>query len=629
MESRKRIRRKNFPWDRSDYRNTELGKHDKNSKGIYYTNGNYEAFARPEKPAGIDEKSAYLVGSGLASLAAACFLVRDAQMPGKNIHILEAMDIAGGACDGIDDPTRGYVMRGGREMEDHFECLWDLFHSIPSLEVPGASVLDEYYWLNKHDPNYSLCRATEHRGEDAHTDGKFGLSQKGSMEIMKLFFTRDEDLYDKSIEDIFDDEVFGSEFWLYWRTMFAFENWHSALEMKRYFQRFIHHIGGLPDFSALKFTRYNQYESLILPMQKYLEAAGVEFKFGTEVTNVRFEIKDGKKTARAIECRTKNGDTEIPLTEKDLVFITNGSCTEGTIYGDQNHAPVGDAEVRSSGCWSLWKKIAAQDPSFGHPEKFCSDIEKTNWESATVTTANEEIIDQIKKICKRDPRTGKVVTGGIVSCRDSRWLLSWTINRQGQFKNQKKEEICVWVYSLFTDVPGDYVKKPMKECTGKEITAEWLYHLGIPVEDIERLSGEECNCTPTMMPYITAFFMPRSAGDRPDVIPDGSVNAAFLGQFAETPRDTIFTTEYSVRTAMEAVYGLCGVDRGVPEVWGSVYDVRELLDSTVKLMDGKSPLEMKLPMPFEMLKKPLLRKIDKTIVGKLLRDHDVLKDWML
>ena len=620
---------RSFAGSRSDYRNTELGKHDKNSKGIYYTNGNYEAFARPENPPGIEAKSAYLVGSGLASLAAACFLVRDAQMPGKNIHILEAMDIAGGACDGIDDPTRGYVMRGGREMEDHFECLWDLFHSIPSLEIPGASVLDEYYWLNKHDPNYSLCRATEHRGEDAHTDGKFRLSQKGSMEIMKLFFTKDEDLYDKTIEDVFDDEVFRSDFWLYWRTMFAFENWHSALEMKRYFQRFIHHIGGLPDFSALKFTRYNHYESLILPMQKYLEAAGVEFRFGTEVTNVRFEIKDGKKTARAIECRTKNGEMEIPLTEKDLVFITNGSCTEGTIYGDQDHAPLGDAEVRSSGCWSLWKKIAAQDPAFGHPEKFCSDIEKTNWESATVTTSNEEIVDQIKKICRRDPRTGKVVTGGIVSCRDSSWLLSWTINRQGQFKNQKKDEVCVWVYSLFTDVPGDHVKKPMKECTGKEITAEWLYHLGIPVEDIDRLAGEACNCTPTMMPYITAFFMPRRAGDRPDVIPDGSVNAAFLGQFAETPRDTIFTTEYSVRTAMEAVYGLCGVDRGVPEVWGSVYDVRELLDSTVKLMDGKSPLEMKLPMPFEMMKKPLLRKIDRTIIGKLLRDHDVLKDWML
>ena len=104
-----------------EYRNTERGKGEKNSKGIYYTNGNYEAFARPRKPEGVDEKSAYIVGSGLASLAAACFLVRDGQMPGNHIHILEAMDIAGGACDGIYDSTRGYIMRGGREMENHFE----------------------------------------------------------------------------------------------------------------------------------------------------------------------------------------------------------------------------------------------------------------------------------------------------------------------------------------------------------------------------------------------------------------------------------------------------------------------------------------------------------------------------
>ena len=176
--------------------------------------------------------------------------------------------------------------------------------------------------------------------------------------------TKDEDLYDKTIEDVFDDEVFNSTFWLYWRTMFAFENWHSALEMKLYFQRFIHHIAGLPDFSALKFTKYNQYESLILPMQKYLEAAGVDFQFNTEVTNVIFEFKEGKKIASAIECKVNGVEKGIVLTENDLVFVTNGSCTEGTIYGDQNHAPNGDAEVRTSGCWSLWKNIAAQDPSF-------------------------------------------------------------------------------------------------------------------------------------------------------------------------------------------------------------------------------------------------------------------------
>ncbi len=611
------------------YRNTERGANAKNSKGIYYSNGNYEAFARPEKPAGVDEKSAWLVGSGLASLAAACFLVRDGQMKGENIHILEAMDIAGGACDGINDPLRGYVMRGGREMENHFECLWDLFRSIPSLETPGASVLDEYYWLNKHDPNYSLCRATVNQGEDAHTDGQFHLSQKGCMEIMKLFFTPDEDLYDKTIEDFFDEEVFSSDFWLYWRTMFAFENWHSALEMKLYIQRFIHHIGGLPDFSALKFTKYNQYESLILPMQKYLEAAGVHFQFNTRVDNVEFEFDGDKKIARKILCTVDGAPQEISLTENDLVFVTNGSCTEGTIYGDHTHAPVGDAEVRTSGCWDLWKNIAAQDPSFGHPEKFCCDTRRSNWESATITTDNEEIIEQIQKICQRDPRTGNVVTGGIVSCKDSSWLLSWTINRQGQFKEQAKKDVCIWVYSLFTDVAGDYVNKPMKECTGEEIAAEWLYHLGIPVDHIDELAKTAVNSVPTMMPYITAFFMPRRKGDRPDVIPDGCVNFAFLGQFAETPRDTIFTTEYSVRTAMEAVYGLLDVDRGVPEVWGSVYDVRDLLDSTVKLMDGKSPLEIKLPKPLAALKKPLLKKIKGTVIEKLLRDHNIIKDGML
>ena len=607
------------------YRNTELGKYDKNDKGIYYTNGNYEAFARPKKPENVENKNAYLIGSGLASLAAACFLVRDGQMPGKNIHILEAMDIAGGACDGIFDPSRGYIMRGGREMENHFECLWDLFRSIPSLEIKDASVLDEFYWLNKEDPNYSLCRATINRGQDAKTNGQFNLSQKGCMEIMKLFMTKDEDLYDKTIEDVFDEEVFNSTFWMYWRTMFAFENWHSALEMKLCIHRFSHSISGVADLSALKFTRYNQYESLILPMQKYLEKHGVDFQFNTEVTNVLFDIKPDKKVAKTIECNVKGKEKRISLSENDLVFITNGSCTEGTIYGDQNHAPNGNAEIRTSGCWNLWKNIAKQDKSFGHPEKFCSDIQKTNWESATVTTLDDKIIPYITNICKRDPKTGHVVTGGIISCQDSSWLLSWTINRQGQFKQQDKDKVCVWVYGLFTDTTGDYVKKPMKDCTGKEITMEWLYHLGVPEELIEDYATNSAICIPTMMPYITAFFMPRRKEDRPDVIVKDAINFAFLGQFAHTPRDTVFTTEYSVRTAMEAVYGLLGVDRGVPEVWGSVYDIRELLDSSVKLMDGKSPLEMNLG-PLNIIKKPLIRSIKGTVIEKLLKEHQIIKE---
>ena len=607
-----------------DYRNTERGKYEKNSKGIYYTNGNYEAFARPKKPEGVDDKNAYIVGSGLAALATACFLVRDGQMPGSHIHILEAMDVAGGACDGIFDPTRGYVMRGGREMENHFECLWDLFRSIPSIETPGVSVLDEYYWLNKHDPNYSLCRATVNRGKDAHTDGKFNLSQKGCMEIMKLFMTKDEDLYDKTIEDVFDEEVFDSTFWLYWRTMFAFENWHSALEMKLYFQRFIHHIAGLPDFSALKFTKYNQYESLILPMQRYLEDAGVDFQFNTEVTNVVFKFEGDKKIASAIECKVNGQERGIVLTENDLVFVTNGSCTEGTIYGDQNHAPNGDAEVRTSGVWNLWKNIARQDPSFGHPDKFCYDPEQSNWMSATVTTLDEKILPYIKNICKRDPLSGKVVTGGIVTARDSEWLLSWTINRQPQFRNQPKGQVLVWVYGLFSNKPGDYVKKTMRECTGKEICEEWLYHIGVPEEKIPELAEHSANTVPVMMPYITAFFMPREKGDRPDVVPEGAVNFAFLGQFAETAIDTIFTTEYSIRTGMEAVYTLLNIDRGVPEVWGSVYDVRDLLNATVAIRDGRKITDMKLGLKEKIAMKELLKAVEGTDVEKLLREHGAI-----
>ena len=625
---------------------------------MYYSSGNYEAFARPKKPSGVDSKHAYIIGTGLAALSSACYLVRDGQMPGDHIHILEKDPVPGGACDGLDIPGLGYVMRGGREMDNHFEVMWDLFRSIPSIETEGVSVLDEYYWLNKEDPNYSLCRATKDLGKDAGLKGKFGLSDKAAMEIMKLFFTPDEDLYDKPITDFFDDEVLNSNFWLYWRTMFAFENWHSALEMKLYIKRYIHHIGGLPDFSALRFTRYNQYESMILPMVKYLESHGVEFRYNTKVENVEFAIGGGdgpkrehtgvgqdtiqkiqatsgffkrnpastptKKLAVRIDVSQEGEKSSIDLTENDLVFITNGGCVENSTMGSQNSPAAWNPDLKPGGGWDMWRRIAEQDPSFGHPEKFCSDPNATKWMSATVTTLDDEIPPYIQKICKRDPFSGKVVTGGIVTVQDSNWLMSWTLNRQQQFRDQPKDQLCVWVYGLFPDKPGNYVKKPMTECTGEEICEEWLYHMGVPADKIESLAKHHANTVPVMMPYITAFFMPRAAGDRPDVVPDGAVNFAFLGQFAETPRDTIFTTEYSMRTGMEAVYMLLGVDRGVPEVWGSVYDVRNLLNATVKLRDGAPVTDMKLNFIEKAVVKKVLKKLDGTDIATLLREYHVI-----
>lgn len=591
---------------------------------MYYSSGNYEAFARPVKPEGVDCKSAYIVGSGLAALSAACYLVRDGQMKGERIHILEKENLPGGACDGYEFEGRGYVMRGGREMDNHFECMWDLFRSIPSIETEGVSVLDEYYWLNKKDPNYSLMRATMKRGEDAHTDGKFGLSDKGAMEIMKLFFTPDEELYNKSIDEIFDEEVLNSNFWLYWRTMFAFENWHSALEMKLYIQRYIHHIGGLPDFKALRFTKYNQYESMILPMINYLKHNNVQFHYNTQVVNVEFDITKDKKVAKRVDCLHDGNEESIELSENDLIFITNGGCVENSSLGDQNNIAEFHTELKAGGGWDMWKKIASQDPSFGHPGKFCGNPEKSNWMSATVTTLDDKIPKYVQDICKRDPFSGKVVTGGIVTAKDSNWLLSWTFNRQPQFRNQPKDQLVGWIYGLFSNVPGNYVKKSMRECTGKEICMEWLYHMGVPEDQIETLAENSANTVPCMMPYITAFFMPREAGDRPKVVPDGSVNFAFLGQFAETKRDTIFTTEYSIRTGMEAVYTLLNVDRGVPEVWGSVFDVRDLLNATVQLMDGKKITEVNLGFKEKLALKEALKKVRNTEIEGLLKEYHLI-----
>ncbi|MGN8642373.1 oleate hydratase [Catenibacterium mitsuokai] len=596
---------------------------------MYYSSGTYEAFAHPEKPEGVEKKSAYIIGTGLAGLTAAFYLVRDGQMPGNHIHLLEKLELAGGSCDGYKDVHKGFYMRGGREMDNHFEIMWDVFRDVPSIETPNVSVLDEYYWLNKHDPNYSLCRATVNKGEDAHTDKLFKLDKDSAMALSQLFITPEADLEDKKISDVLPESFWETNFWLYWQTMFAFQKWSSALEMKRYLCRYVHHIDGLPDFSALRFTKYNQYESMILPLIEYLKKHDVDVQFGMDVKNVVIEEVDGKKTAKELIYVKDNEEQSIPLTADDLVFITNGCCTDTSSYGDQTHAPDLSHIVNGQGeSWDLWKNIAkqAKHDEYGHPDVFCSDTEATNWMSATVETSNEDIIQHIMNICKRDPRAGKVTTGGIVTVKDSvnNWFLSWTINRQPQFRSQNKDTVLVWLYALHTDTEGNYIKKAMRDCTGEEICQEWLYHIGMDESKIKDYSENACNTTTCFMPYINAFFQPRKNVDRPKVVPEGAVNFAFIGQFAETPRDTIFTTEYSMRTGMESVYTLLNVDRGVPEVWGSQYDIRELLRAAYYAVDKKKINELPLNFKEKMLLNTVLKNVKGTDLELLLRETGLI-----
>lgn len=583
--------------------------------------GDYDALIHTRKPKGIDDKKAYMIGTGIGALAAGCFLIRDAHMDGSKITYLEQLEIPGGCLDGKVIENIGYVARGGREMGHHFEVLWDLFHSLPSVEDPNVSVLDHLYYINKDDPNFSNCRITTDRGK-RYDNGKFNLGQKNAMELANFLMMSDESLQDKSIEEIFSDDLLHSDFWCYWRTMFAFENWHSALEMKLYMNRFIHHVGGLADLSALQFCRRDQFTDFVTPMINYLKAHNVNFRYGVTVTNVEFEITDHKKAARKIVAHDKDGnDISIPLTDNDLCFITNGSMTESSSYGSTDKPAPWDPKL--GGCWEMWKNIAAQSPEFGHPEKFCSHPEQSNWESCTVTASDPRIVKLVENITKRSPYGGHICTGGIVTAKDSGWLMSWTINRQEQYYGQPEKDFEVWVYGLFSEAPGNYVKKPMRECTGREITEEWLYHIGAPLDQIEELA-DTCHAVPVMMPFITSMFMPRAFGDRPYVVPKDGVNFAFLGQFAETldepGRDTVFTIEYSGRTAMEAVYILAGVERAVPEVFASRYDIRYLLNGATTLLDGEKP-DIRLPL---LVRHQLEKKIKGTDIELLLKEYNII-----
>lgn len=606
---------------------------------MYYSNGNYEAFARPRKPEGVDDKHAWIVGTGLAGLAAATFLIRDAQMPGANIHLIEELPLAGGSLDGEERPDIGFITRGGREMKNHFECLWDMYRSIPSLEIPGASYLDEYYWLDKDDPNSSNCRLIHDRGNRVPTDGDFTLTENAQLEIVKLVTASEHTLEGRTIEDYFSEEFFASNFWFYWATMFAFEKWHSLIEMRRYVMRFIHHTGGLPDFTALKFNRYNQYDSMVRPILAYLLDHGVDVRYGTTVTDIDVTI-DGagdseKKMATALHLATAEGGQTVELGAEDYVFVTNGSITESTTYG--SHHTAAPVTTEPGGAWELWENLASKSPDFGRPAVFYKNLPEKSWYvSATATVKDARVEPFIERLTRRSLHDGKVNTGGIITVTDSTWLMSFAVHRQPHFTSQNPDETVVWIYALYSDVDGDYVKKPIVECTGEEITQEWLYHLGVPVDQIDELASQtSINTNPVYMPFITAYFMPRRAGDRPAVVPQGSANLAFIGNFAESPsRDTVFTTEYSVRTAMEAVYTFMNVDRGIPEVFGSVYDLRELLKATYHLRDRKSfdeqpvTTKFKLPLP-GFVKAKVRAKLDGVLHGtwieELLQDSGLLK----
>lgn len=594
---------------------------------------------------GVEERKAWIIGGGIAGLAAAFYLIRDGHMPAKHITIFEEMDLAGGSMDGAGNPEVGYIVRGGREMNWNYDTLWDLFQDIPAAELPeGYSVLDEYRLINDNDPNFSKARLVNKYGEILDS-GDLGLSKSQQWELVRLLLKRKQDLDDLSIEDYFSTGFLKSNFWFLFRTMFAFKNCHSLLETKLYLHRFLDSIDGFGDMSVLLFPKYNQYDTFIRPLEDFLRSKGVIFQFGTCVSDLDIATSEGNKTVTGMHAIVEGTEKHLKVDDKDLVFALTGSMTEHTAYGDMDTVAELKCDKHDPGehsGWNLWKNLAQKSPVFGKPEKFYGDVDKSIWESATLTCRPSPLTDKLKTLSVNDPYSGRTVTGGIVTFTDSNWLLSVTCNRQPHFPDQPEDTLVLWVYGLLMDKQGDCIKKTMPECTGKEILTELCHHLGI-VEQLEEVA-QNTKVRTALMPYITAQFMTRAAGDRPRVVPEGCTNLALVGQFVETRNDVIFTMEASIRTARIGVYKLLNIPKQVPDISPGQYDIRHIIKGARALNSNNPFLGERLlhrlldktyfahvlpPLPeSESSKKTHFEEEMKQLLGKSSLVTDKLSSWV-
>lgn len=524
----------------------------------------------------LDQAHAYIVGAGIASLSTAVLLIRDGGFRGRNIRIIEELPVAGGALDGSGDPAKGYVTRGGRMFtEETYVCLWDVMRSVPSLENPARSVKDRVWGFNDDVRGDAHARLIDkhHRILDAKD---LGFDWRDRLELMRLLLTPERSLGTKRIEDCFSAHFFDTNFWALWRTTFAFQNWHSAVEMKRYMLRFLQEFPRLHSLSGIRRTELNQYDALVRPMEQWLTAQGVVFEYGTQVVDADLvEVHDGLRV-ETLHCMREGRSFTHSLGRNDLAFITIGSMTADSRNGDDDHAPALVRDMRD-GAWTLWENMARKTPGLGHPTTFSGNVDESKWESFTVTMRSRLLIDRIAAFSGNQPGTG-----GLMTFKDSSWLMSIVVPHPPHFAGQPDDVFTLWGYGLFIDDKGDYIDKPMALASGQEILTELIHQLGF--EDILDEVRRTSTAIPVMMPYITSQFQPRGPTDRPAVIPKGAKNFALLGQYVEIPEDTVFTVEYSVRSAMVGVYGLLGLTNEIPPIYHGITDPKVAIAGLRTLM---------------------------------------------
>ncbi|MDG2525291.1 oleate hydratase [Stenotrophomonas sp. HITSZ_GD] len=501
----------------------------------------------------------YFVGSGIASLAGAAFLIRDAGVPGQDIVVFEASPGFGGALDARGSAATGYHMCGSRMFAGQDACTFDLMESIPSVSNPHISVNEERRRASA-GRGATRLRLVAPRGQAAKAWAT-GLSERHRDGLVQLLRAPESALLGQRIVDCFDEDFFSTAFWLEWSTPFALRRWHSAAEWRRYLRRHTGHLGAHADADDIHRTRFSPYESLALPLQRWLAAQGVRFQMRALVADVGVADDPHALQVTALHLIEDGLARRHDLEDGDRVFITLGSMAADTTFGSMiEPAPLSPGHAPATDAWALWRRLALQRPGLGNPQAFSGSVNDSQWTSFTVTTDDPSFLALLARFRDNVGRQGE-----LIRFNGSGWLLTLALYPQPFFVEQPDSVSVWWGYGLAHDRPGDLVRKPMRECTGAEILEEVLFQLQSPERERENLLAAS-NCIPCTMPYVTSPFMPRAAGDRPPPVPAGSRNLAFLGQYVELAEETALTIEYSVRSAQAAVYALLGVDRPLPAV---------------------------------------------------------------
>ena len=514
---------------------------------------------------------AYIVGSGIAGLAAAVYLIRDAKLAPQNVIFFEELKLLGGSLDSTGNASQGYFMRGGRMFEEHYVCTYDLLSGIPSLDDPNISARDDIFYFTWNNSWRANARLMDGDGRILDSS-KMGFNLLDRFALLKLLaLSSERSLGEKRIDEVFPKHFFKSNFWLMWCTMFSFQPWHSAVEMRRYLLRFIQLFPQIADLTCVYHTRYNQYHSMVVPLQNWLNLKGVTRQSERRVFDIVLQESENGFSATSLKTARKDGseEREIALGENDLVIFTNGSMTDASQNGD-NTTPAPLVPKPLGGSWALWKTLAAKRAGFGNPERFIRDVNGSKWPSFTATVRTPLLRKLIGDMTHMS--WGRE---GLITFKDSSWFMTIDPHARPFYPGQPGDVDIFWGYGLNPDKEGDYVKKRMSDCTGKELLRETYLQLHFQ-DHLDELMAHS-TAIPCMMPYITSQFMPRVKGDRPDIVPAGSQNLALVGQFVEAPDDVVFTVEYSVRTAYMAVKALLDLDVTVPPLYKGQRDIGVLL----------------------------------------------------